>query len=278
MKNKKITRRLFLAVSAAASGMYLVGRRFFGPPLESSQWSSTDNDPIVSAAIYPAIGVARVGNSLEKGNDFFDGPEVDTQLYLKNIKARDKRGALKRQAQRFRIYAKTQSGKTVELTADNAIIHWSVHLANKKANWYRFDVAMDIEEARQHQLRFPLRNADVRDRKSLEIEPKTKTISGRNLSGEIHKFETKNFMGLPVQLGELRTDQKGRLRVLGGLGKAGTPDPKKYPIYNEAVGQTFNNADGWYDDTSDGSVHARVTVDGEDIPVTGAWVIVTPPN
>ena len=118
-------------------------------------------DPIVSAAIYPGIGVARVGNSLESGNDFFDGPEVDTQLYLKNIKSRDSLGALKRQAQRFRIYGKTQSGITVELTSDNASIDWTVHLANKKASWYRFNVAMDIEEAKVHQLQLFLRNAFV---------------------------------------------------------------------------------------------------------------------
>ncbi len=68
------------------------------------------------------------------------------------------------------------------------------------------------------------------------------------------------------------------MHVLGGLGKAGTPDSKKFPIYNENESQTFNNADGWYDDTSDGPVPAKVKLNGTEIPVTGAWVLVAPPN
>lgn len=279
------TRRFFVSVVAAAGGLLFAGRKLFGPeqePEHNSEFSSTvkvsADDPIISAAIYPGIGVARVGNSLEIGNDFFDGPEVDTQLYLKSKKSRDNHGALKRQAQRFRIYGKTKSGKTIELTSENSQIEWSVMLANKKASWYRFDTAMDLSEVAAAQMKLPLRNPSVSDRESLVIKPPFKTISGKNLSGAAYKFDGAQFIGIPVNLGELRTDEKGRLRILGGLGKAGTPNPSKYPIFNESEAQTFNNADGWYDDTSDGPVHATVKIDGNEIPVTSSWVIVTPPN
>ena len=41
---------------------------------------------------------------------------------------------------------------------------------------------------------------------------------------------------------------------------------------------TFANNDLWYDDTSDGPVDATVHIAGREIPVTGAWVVVAPPN
>ena len=41
---------------------------------------------------------------------------------------------------------------------------------------------------------------------------------------------------------------------------------------------SFNNANDWYDDTSDGPVTATVSIDGEPIPVEAAWVVVAPPN
>src|SRR6188472_2851393 len=40
----------------------------------------------------------------------------------------------------------------------------------------------------------------------------------------------------------------------------------------------FGNNDLWYDDTSDGPVDATVHIAGREIPVTGAWVVVAPPN
>jgi len=41
---------------------------------------------------------------------------------------------------------------------------------------------------------------------------------------------------------------------------------------------TFANNDLWYDDISDGPVEATVRIGGRSIPVTGAWVVVAPPN
>src|SRR5476649_1371612 len=99
---------------------------------------------IVRAAIYPGIGVARVGDSAD---GFFIGPEV-AQPLSPDDGFRDPTGALKRQAARFRIFGLDQNGKVVaELTAREADIQWTVHLANKKAAWYQFDCALDLPEA-----------------------------------------------------------------------------------------------------------------------------------
>src|SRR5712691_7988764 len=116
---------------------------------------------IVKAAIHPAIGVARLGNS---ENEFFMGPEVTDPLPERPGFYRDKAGALKRQAARFRIYGLNAEGAVVaELTPQNASIEWTVHLANKKSAWYQFQLALDIPEANSAAPSL-LRNAAVADR------------------------------------------------------------------------------------------------------------------
>ena len=57
---------------------------------------------------------------------------------------------------------------------------------------------------------------------------------------------------------------------LGGRGVSGSPKGKDLT--------TFANNDGWFDDVSDGSVKARVTIEGREIPVKPSWVVVAPPN
>jgi hypothetical protein len=107
--------------------------------------STGKNNTIVRAAIHPSIGVARVGNSLD---EYFLAPEVvDPPPDLPGF-YRDPQGALKRQAARFRIYGFNAAGDPVaELTHSNSQISWTVHLANKKAAWYQFQIALDIPEA-----------------------------------------------------------------------------------------------------------------------------------
>jgi hypothetical protein len=220
---------------------------------------------IVRAAIYPAIGVARVGNS---ENEYFIGPEVTNPEPMPAGFYKDSSGALKRQAARFRVYGLDEQGKVVaELDAGNASITWRVEIANKKAAWYEFDVAMDIDQAKP----VPLRNANIDDRSSLIIAPDPIEIKGINIGGSKYKFDDGEFMGRPVYLGELRTDEKGRLLFLGGHGLSDTIYPGNPPT-------TFANNDGWHDDMSDGPVDAEVIYNGEKIPVEGAWVVCAPPN
>lgn len=263
MSRKPISRRRFLEISGATvAGTMWVGR--------ASQAGVRDTK-IVRAAIHPGIGIARVGNS---PSEYYIGPEVTTPSLILAGQMRDKQGALKRQAARFRIYGYNAAGEVVaELTSTNAQIEWRAHLANKKAAWYRFLAALDIPESRD--MKCPLRNPGVA-RSRLVIDPGERAIAGRSRSGKAYKFDTGRIFGRTVYLGELRTDKDGRLLVLGGFGTAESPGAR--PVYDPAEGDTFNNADGWYDDIADGPVDARVKIGGREIPVEGAWVAVAPPN
>lgn len=225
------------------------------------------DETIVAARIHPGIGVARVGNSL---TDYFVGPELPQPLPQSPNFYRDATGALKRQAARFRVYGVNAAGQVVrELTAADAAIEWTVEIANKKAAWYNYELPLDIPQA----VAVGRRNAVYAGaaRRELEIRPAPRTIQGANTQGLAYHFDDGHFLGTPVELGELRTDEAGRLLVLGGQGKAGTPWPS-----NAAI--TFANNDGWYDDIGDGPVQARVTLDGRDLAVEPAWVVVAPPN
>ena len=228
---------------------------------------------IVRAAIHPAIGIARVGNS-EK--EYFFGPEVTDPLPEKPgfYKERDNSGALKRQAARFRIYGYDAQGNVVrELTAEDADIRWTAHVANTKAAWYQFQVALDIPEASSPKTPpSERRNATVTAdaRRQLVIDPGPRSISGRAKQGPEYEFGSGAFFGTPVYLGELRTDDAGRLIFLGGRGVSASYDGKP--------AGDFANNDGWHDDTADGPVTAEVTLGGRTIPVEGAWVSVGPPN
>jgi len=269
-KQKEISRRQFLQGTGAVAMASLLGKRSFGEELTDSV--------IDHARIHPGIGVARIGNSTEP-DGYFIGPEITDPSPTRAEDLRDQHKALKRQAARFRIYAYNKAGEVIkELTARNADIEWQVRLANRKAEWYQFHAALDIDESKD--MSCPRRNADVagKDRQSLVIDTKkSHKIRGENQSGSQYCLKG-NFMKTPVLLGDIRTDDKGRLLVLGGMGKS--ESPQGLPIFDPRPGKenTFNNADGWYDDTSDGPVHATVHVDGVPLRVDPSWVIVAPPN
>ncbi|MDQ2687494.1 MAG: LodA/GoxA family CTQ-dependent oxidase, partial [Armatimonadota bacterium] len=222
-------------------------------------------DTITHCKIHPSIGVARVGNSPDA---YFIGPEVPHAAPAPDDGYKDASGRLKRQAARFRIFGYNAADQPVqELTADDAQITWVAHVANKKAAWYNFELAMDIPEAKN----CTRRNAAVTDRTQLVIDPGGRSIAGKNQSGPNFQFDTGTFFGKAVSLGELRTDDAGRLLFLGGRGVSAPAQPGH-------TAYTFANNDGWHDDTADGPVSAQVTLNGQDIPVEPAWVVVAPPS
>jgi L-lysine epsilon oxidase-like protein len=225
-------------------------------------------DNIVRAAIYPAIGVARVGNSPD---EFFLGPEIIANEKRPPGFYKDRRGALKRQAARFRVYGLDAEGKVVkELTSSNAKITWTAHVANRKAEWFEFDVALDIPQAKPVVRRNG--NFSGADRQRLIIDPGPRSISGPDQSGKPeYMFDSGKFLDETVYLGELRTDEQGRLLFLGGHGISKTPFANNPPT-------TFANNNGWHDDVSDGPVDATVVYGGVTLPVEGAWVVTAPPN
>lgn len=220
---------------------------------------------IVQAVIHPAIGIARVGSS----DEYFYGPEVTDPPPLPPGSYRDKDKRLKRQAARFRIYGVNARGQIVrELTGKEpgAKVEWTVQLANHKAAWYGFQLALDIPEA-NYAPPTTLRNPSVPDRKSLAIDAKPQVLKGAKAKAK--RFEGR-FVDIPVYLGEAMTDAEQRLTVLGGKGVSASIDG--------SAAITFANNEGWYDDVSDGPVTAKVTLNGEAIQVIPAWVVVAPPN
>ncbi len=235
-----------------------------------------DKKPIVRCAIHPAVGVARIGNA--PADQYYLAPEVPGRAAdpgpggFKNDK-----GEVRKEAARFRIYGYDKDGNVVrEITADDAEITWEVHLANRKAAWYQFFNAMDLK---QYAMSTTYRNVAITgaSRQALVIDPGAVEIRGRETSGPEYRLDGGfiRFGGgepIRVPLGELRTDEKGRLLVLGGDGTSASATNQP------AI--TFANNEGWYDDVSDGPVRARVKLPGKKEPLDAepAMVAVTPPN
>lgn len=225
--------------------------------------SETKN--IVRCVIYPGLGIARVGNAPGE-SDYFIGPEAPGEQPQPPGGFKDAEGRIKRQAARFRVYGLDAEGNVVkEITADDGEVRWRVHVANRKAAWYQFNNAMDLGAFSQSSLP---RNASTvgEDRRQLVIDPGPRSISGRDAAPV--RFDTGTFQGQPMPLGELRTDEKGRLIFLGGYGKA----------WGAAPVTTFANNDGWSDDISDGPVRATVCLNGQQFEAEPAMVAVAPPN
>lgn len=256
-------------------------------------------------SIYPSIGVARVGNSIHllgptKEVNFYLAPNeigglpIDcdrngNELYHPFITFKDQVGMVKRQAQKFRVYRKYQQGKEEEVTLRTEgveSIKWTVHLANKKASWYQYSEykgnLLFGEKNSYKAQEVPKRNKDSNEeRQKLIIDPGPRTIWGRNKSEEIDRnsipkdYNKGSFppdrvtFGYPINsLGTLKTDNEGRLLVLGGYGKSG----------GDKELSSYGGADTWYDDISDGSVTCEITFNNGETHQLEAWVIVGPPK
>jgi L-Lysine epsilon oxidase N-terminal/L-lysine epsilon oxidase C-terminal domain len=210
--------------------------------------------------IHPGIGIARVGSS---PTEWFIGPEAPGVAPLPTGPFRDKHGLIKRQAARFRIYEYRYAmdgalAGVREVTAAEGEIVWTVRMANRKAAGVTFPPATAQP-----------RNASVQDRASLVIDSGSQSVTGVRQAVTM----AGKFKGRDVQLGEIRTDDAGRLVVLGGFGHSdyvGVP-PRR-------IGHFANN-DDWYDDVSDGPVTATVTLRGRGpVAADAGWVVVAPPK
>jgi hypothetical protein len=253
-----LSRREFLAASAAAGATALVasGSRARGA-------SPGALDSVVSAAIHPGIGVARVGDS---GDAFYLGPEVPFATAPQDATLKDATGAVARQAARFRVFGYDADGQVVaELTEPDVAIDWTVHLAGRKPAWYRFDTALDIPEARPA----TRRNAAIvgQERAGLVADAGRRSIAtatGRSVTLDAVA------MGHPLVLGELMVDPDGRLVALAGRGAAFA--------WEGARLTTFANNDGWVDDIADGPVSATVRIGRRTLEARPAWLVTSPPN
>jgi L-Lysine epsilon oxidase N-terminal/L-lysine epsilon oxidase C-terminal domain len=271
-----------------------------------------EHDMTSNYQVFPAIGVARVGNS---ETDYYLAPEEAGALPLRADNKpftmsdfRDGDKKLCRQAARFRVYHVGEPVKPGDKVAEKVVreIKWTVHLANKKAAWYEFRT-----KSGEHGYPpdHPLRNADVTDdnkRKSLIIDPGPKTVT-TSPKGPHQACFTRDGEGIfppppgtktkPIfppagtkpseinSLGEIRIEKTIKINgmeppvaeVTGALlvlgGYGNSGSKHKTPrIINYA------NNDGWWDDTSDGPVSAEIVYEGGATEEAGkAWVLVAPP-
>jgi L-Lysine epsilon oxidase N-terminal/L-lysine epsilon oxidase C-terminal domain len=222
---------------------------------------------IKTFGIYPPLGISRIGNS----DEYFLASDVPGKAPVVENGYKDNKGRIKKQVSRFRIYGLDEAGKVVkEITAnDGASITWRVHVANRKAAWYQFINALDMGPLSKSVL--PRNAAEILLRqKNLVIDPGPKEITGKNVQGVEYQLTGGQFRGTEVPLGEIRTDDDGRLLVFGGNGNSASCDGSR--------AFTFANNDNWHDDISDGTVRATIHFEGNMYEAEPAMVAVVPPN
>ena len=246
--------------------------------------------------IFPAIGVARVGNSTE----YYLAPETTGGLPSGTFPDdfRDTAGLMKRQGVKFRVYCYPEDGadpyEVIPGQDGVARIEWTVHIANKKSVWYKFE-PIKGEGTYPPPTVDPdgnstLRNSSITDpterATTLIIDPGPRTLTGANQDAEFSRTSTPPgdyIMTFPPEnlspnqidsLGEIHTNAEGQLIVVGGYGHSGTD-----LTYPPAEDVNYVNNDNWWDDTSDGPVSATVVLsDGGTENAGNAWVVVTPPR
>ena len=273
-----------------------------------------DCDSAQTYRIHPAIGIARLGDSPD---EFCISPEKpaalpidcdqegnprlspDGQAELTITKFKDKQGRIKRQAARFHLYVYDEEspcgrplkiGDPIEGGGNHGTlvdVQWQVYLANKKASWYEFDA---LKGEHGYGAKHKRRNADITDaeaRQKLIIDPGPQVVNATSRrSASLSRARSDVYAPTfppPLDpnsidtLGDLKTDDHGRLLVLGGHGNSGTA--------SRGLGQpridTYANNDGWFDDTSDGVVMARLVMFSQEVGRLRyidveypAWVIV----
>ncbi|MFT5676675.1 MAG: L-lysine 6-oxidase [Paraglaciecola sp.] len=252
-------------------------------------------------SIFPAIGVARLGNSEEEfylAPDKIGGLPFECDEYGNKIGPvktfKDNAGQVKRQGQLFQIFDEQGDELTINSTNVESL-EWTVHLANKKAAWYEFNELQGniLYKDNSYEVRdTPWRNKKVTgdNRQSLIVDPGPRTLtvdeSGSHKRTIAFTEETvpanypaqfpekpkigQTFYGKLVEtLGDLVTDDKGRLIVIGAFGHAGGSEELT----------SYGGADTWHDDISDGPVYCAVKLRDQAEPIIlTAWVIVGSPD
>ena len=240
--------------------------------------------------LHPSVGVGRLGNSQEFylspksiGGLPFEADDNGNQIGP-IISFKDNASQVKRQGQPFQIF--DEKGHELTLDSPNVVsIKWTVHLANKKAAWYQYSELKGNllygEDNSYANRGVPFRNLDEPNRQSLIIDPGPRTISGKKQkiaidestvpAGYPASFPTTEVTnGTPIlSLGEVLTDNEGRLVVIGGFGHAGGSEPLT----------SYGGSDTWHDDIADGPVYCEIRLKGDKKPHTlQAWVIIGSPD
>ncbi|KAG8953348.1 hypothetical protein FRC03_011880 [Tulasnella sp. 419] len=173
-------------------------------------------DSISFLAIYPPVGVARLGESEE------------FVLRSSNYESsKDSNGALKRQAALFKVLAYDSEGQVIgEVNKDNGFeLTWTAKVANTKAAQFT------------DQSKTLLRNPSIQpnlppeQRTKLMLTASQRITGTRNQSGLlIAEFYGSQDTATTANLGELRIDHQGRLLFLGGKGVS-----RCYPMISGSI-------------------------------------------
>jgi hypothetical protein len=164
--------------------------------------SATAEPAIAYCRIHPGLGIARIGNSPD---GYYCGPESPGEVVDPPGGYKDADGRIKRQAARFRIYAYDCNDQPIrELTASDASITWTVHLANRKAvnNMFlgRFWQSQYPDLNAIDPNAPPLRNQQIPagspERERLVIDPGPRSISGTDREQRV-KFDGGTIGPLP---------------------------------------------------------------------------------
>lgn len=274
-----LKRRDFLATAGTIAGLAPMALPFLARAAFAQNAPSAPpaDSAVARLAVYPPLGICRVGNSPE----WFYAPEVPGLPPQADGRYKDGDQKVKKQVQRFRVYAFNKAGEVIrEVTAAEATIDWTVHVANTKAAWYGFNNPLDNGEKApglpgQKRNQFITGDRDRAD--MLVINPGPKSISGvsTNQAGTDRAFDMvgRFWKKLDVKLGHLRTDAAGRLLVFPGDGVSQSAVPDN-PISN------FSDNDGWHDDWCDGVVQAKVTFKsgGPAMEAENGWVAACGPD
>ena len=234
---------------------------------------------IKSIRIHPGIGIARLGDS----DEFYIGPEAPGVVVDPGGSKgpgpnggtyRDSGARLKRQAQRYRVYAYDSHDKVVaELTSDSDLvqsIRWRVHVRNMKAANFAFQGPYLFDPDK---LRNPSIQAGMKpiERDKLIIDPGVHTIDSGQTGPVIMKGDV--FTGIEkgmlpgqlrfegftpkdpskevevtykaakdIELGRLRLDSKGRLLFVPAPGKGECVTTPKVALSNPS--ETVNPPNG----------------------------------
>ena len=218
--------------------------------------------------IFPPIGLGRIGNS----SDFFVAPEVlgssgveftaTGEVPLNGYK--DSAFRVKRQAARFHLFERANSSSPFvpAVIPSGASIKWTVHVANKKDAIRRPSGPPSFVPSTG------LRPTLDATRSNRLIDSGAVVVEGANATP---KSLSGMHVGLPVSLGDVRTDSLGRLLIVPATGIS-----KSNPV--SPVGGSFYNNANWYDDVCDGSIQAEIALPSGNINAVGAWFISAPPD
>ncbi|TFK38751.1 hypothetical protein BDQ12DRAFT_605201 [Crucibulum laeve] len=269
--------------------------------------------------IFPPIGIARVGDSgfdLSRGVSYGDiewflpsdipGSDELPPGIQSSDQLRDSKKRIKRQAVRFRVYAFDRNGNVLgEVNNESGYeLKWTVHVANAKGAFTEFRDPTQNRRNPDVQPESELTSVqpNVDHRTDLIVNPGPKSI-GRTLvepkpdpnpvplTGIFYGSRKKSYASLSetqkkdleVNLGELRTDQLGRLIFIAGAGYARCVSDPKIPNFQPDIISEFDSID-WVDDICDGWVDVVVqkTVDNTTTftkkPKNKATVLSAPPK